>query len=1072
MSKLKTPSGKLLRCALLGGACLAALPAVPAVAQNSDTMETVVVTGIRGELQRNLDIKREAVGLVDAVTSEDIGKFPDANLANALMRIPGVTTSLASNMTNNGQQVTTGQGTSITVRGFGPTFNETLFDGRVIPSGVGGRAFDFSGLSADMVSQLQVLKSPDATLSAGAIGATINVVYPKPFDKPGLTIAASASGNVNANDGRWKPNGNFLISNTFDNDKIGVLVAGAYSSLSGSQQQFQNWGWIGMNCTASVNAACNPASPSYDATIANKPIWFTQDYAVDFNRIQEERMNGRVAVQFQPTDALVITLDANYARDDLNEDSLAYALWNSVGEMTHLVRSNYGTITSFNRAAPSDFDDVRSQQVQQTYNYGLNAKWDVNSHVTVIADFDQAMSALQPGRGEHFAEVSEDLGYGPSAQPCTYGTTYDPVTGFGNTNPNCPTVNSNGTPTGGNYAATNGMTYSVVQPGGHSVPYYTGVGPGGVAANFLDTSLMGSHVMVVTNQENRNLTNEAKLEGDFSYDNLTFKVGGSYDANHFRGTSYNSFWGNQWQIYSGYGPASNNIFYQGMSNFYDASVDGVTNAAGVFTPNTVYVNGSFPSNWVWCKPIHNWCTPSGTAVANPLTYFAGTVVPDQGQNAGVVIPTTFFTGTRSIRSIPGWKLPTGGVIPGLPVFNAFSVYNYLNSLGVPATATSINGFNWGYGSGYTGAIPAQMAKWAGNYFVEEDNWAAYVSFGTETKLGSMPLKINGGVRYEYTDMTTSGLGTPLASINVDPADHTAFDFVYGASTNVKATNTYGYLLPNIDLNLFVTDDLHLRFDASRTLTRPPLGDLRATLSYGGRVGALSATGGNPYELPYTSDNVDVSAEWYYDQNSYVAADTFLKVVNNFVVAGTTTITVPGVTDPTTNAPAKFTLQSNVNGPSANIYGLELAWQHVFGDTGFGFLANGTLVGTDKPYNPNNLLVGNFAVPGLADSANFTAFYDNYGFEARLAANWRDLYLNGFGQGQASGTQFGSEPIFVEGSWDLTFSTSYDITDNVRVFFEADNLTDAAFATRGRFADQLYSVIAVGRSFTGGVHFKL
>ena len=167
-----------------------------------------------------------APGLVDAITMEDIGKFPDANLANALMRIPGVTMSMTSNATNNGQATTTGQGVSITVRGFGPTYNETLFDGRFIPSAnsvtgvtTGGRSFDFSGLSADMVERLEVLKSPDASFSAGAIGASINVTYPKPFDHPGLTIAGSASGAINTDDGAWKPNGNFLISDTFANDK-------------------------------------------------------------------------------------------------------------------------------------------------------------------------------------------------------------------------------------------------------------------------------------------------------------------------------------------------------------------------------------------------------------------------------------------------------------------------------------------------------------------------------------------------------------------------------------------------------------------------------------------------------------------------------------------------------------------------------------------------------------------------------------------------------------------------------------------------------------------------------------
>jgi TonB-dependent receptor len=989
----------------LGSACLVALSTVPAFGQ--EAVETVVVTGLIGSLQNDLNIKRDAAGLVDAITQEDIGKFPDSNLADALMRIPGVTTSFTSNMTNNGESVTTGQGVSITVRGFGPSFNETLFDGRVIPSGVGGRSFDFSGLSADMVSQLQVKKSPDASLSAGAMGATINVIYPKPFDKPGLTVAASVSGDINVDDGSWRPNGNFLISDTFDNDKFGILVAGAYSDLSESQQQFQNWGWIGMICNASVNAACAVGDPMYD-----KPIWFTQDYAVNFNKVQDEHMNGRVAVQFQPVDALVLTLDANYARDDLMEDSLAYALWNSVGQMTNMTRASDGTITFFNRYAPTDFDDVRSQQVQQTYNFGLNGKWTVDDHITVTADFDQAMSALQPGRGEHFNEVSEDLGYGPSQGPCSN------IVGNPNYSASCAVANYAG--------GTNGMTYGVTQPGGHGVPFYSGVGPNGNAANFLDTAIMGSHVMVTGIQENRNLTNQARLDGDLDYDNLDIKIGGSYDANHFRGSSWGPWGGNNsWQIFPGYGPASNN-----------------------------YYNG------------------------NPLAA------------AGVVIPTSFFTGVRPIRSIPGWTEPAGGVIPGLPVFNAYSVYNYITSLGIPTCngyVPSINGYNCEVGYNYQGAIPKEMAGYEGGYFIEEDNFAGYVSFATEAKLADMPLKISGGVRYEYTDLTTTGNGLVLKSMSQDPADLTAYDLCYvgptcaGATTPLVSKSAYSYLLPNIDLNLFVTDDLHLRFDASRTMTRPPLGDLNPNISYGGRIGATSANGGNPNELPYLSDNMDVSAEWYYALNSYVSADAFVKNVTNFVVSGTSTIVLNGnpavnngvaAMDYYTGQYATFTLTTKTNSQKVNIYGLEVAWQHVFGDSGFGYLVNGTLVGTDKPYNPNNLSVGNFAMPGLADSANLMAFYEKNGIEVRLAANWRDIYLDSFGQGQASGTQFGAEPIFINGSWNLTLSTAYDITDNIRVYAEADNLTDASYSTRGRFGDQLYSVISIGRSFTVGVHYKM
>ena len=135
------------------------------------------------------------------------------------------------------------------------------------------------------------------------------------------------------------------------------------------------------------------------------------------------------------------------------------------------------------------------------------------------------------------------------------------------------------------------------------------------------------------------------------------------------------------------------------------------------------------------------------------------------------------------------------------------------------------------------------------------------------------------------------------------------------------------------------------------------------INTGQRVGSLVANGGNPNLMPYTSDNVDLSVEWYYQPNSYLSVDAFNKNVTDFVVAGSTQQTINGVIDPTTGAPAIFTVSTNVNGPTANVYGAEFAVQHVFGDSGFGFQANATLVGTNKPYDPLNLSISGFAVTG-------------------------------------------------------------------------------------------------------------
>src|SRR3546814_3499603 len=109
-------------------------------------------------LFRSLDIKRNAAGVVDAISSEDIGKFPDSNVAASLQRLPGVS------IQRSGAR---GEPQGITVRGFGGDFNETLYDGRRISTATGGRSVDFSTVGADFVGTLRVLKTPEDRRSTG-----------------------------------------------------------------------------------------------------------------------------------------------------------------------------------------------------------------------------------------------------------------------------------------------------------------------------------------------------------------------------------------------------------------------------------------------------------------------------------------------------------------------------------------------------------------------------------------------------------------------------------------------------------------------------------------------------------------------------------------------------------------------------------------------------------------------------------------------------------------------------------------------------------------------------------------
>ncbi|MFT7314760.1 MAG: iron complex outermembrane receptor protein, partial [Paraglaciecola sp.] len=146
--------------------------ALPAFAQEealADDVEVIQVKGIRGSLARSMDIKRESSGVVDAISAEDMGKFPDTNLAESLQRITGVTVSRAN-----------GEGSQITVRGFGPAKNLVTLNGRQMPGTGYTRSYNLENLSSEGVSALEVYKTARAENPSGGLGATVNIVTAKP----------------------------------------------------------------------------------------------------------------------------------------------------------------------------------------------------------------------------------------------------------------------------------------------------------------------------------------------------------------------------------------------------------------------------------------------------------------------------------------------------------------------------------------------------------------------------------------------------------------------------------------------------------------------------------------------------------------------------------------------------------------------------------------------------------------------------------------------------------------------------------------------------------------------------
>ena len=323
---------------LAGSSALAFGVAMPVAAQETGSSvdpagEEIVVTGIRASLESALNTKREAQGVVDAISAEDIGKFPDTNLAESLQRITGVSIDRQS-----------GEGSTVTVRGFGPEFNLVVVNGRQMPTstlGDGGsapstRSFDFANLASEGVAGVEVYKSGRASLPTGGIGSVINIKLPRPLDRPGLRGSVAVKGVYDTSQlygTDITPEVSGIVSQTFADDRIGILLAGSYQERKGGQAQFTvgNWrpGYTGAeNNWGSLAQAGDPRF----ANIQNRPgptdvYQVPQQAAYEFYDFTRERINGQAVLQFKPTDTLGMTVDYVFSQNTFDSRQNSIGVW-------------------------------------------------------------------------------------------------------------------------------------------------------------------------------------------------------------------------------------------------------------------------------------------------------------------------------------------------------------------------------------------------------------------------------------------------------------------------------------------------------------------------------------------------------------------------------------------------------------------------------------------------------------------------------------------------------------------------------------------------------------------------
>jgi TonB-dependent receptor len=361
----------------------------------------------------------------------------------------------------------------------------------------------------------------------------------------------------------------------------------------------------------------------------------------------------------------------------------------------------------------------------------------------------------------------------------------------------------------------------------------------------------------------------------------------------------------------------------------------------------------------------------------------------------------------------------------------------------------------------------------GNSFeVEEQINAFYANFEFEQEIKQLPVSVNLGIRYESTDVRVSGTESQLVELII--LDETELGQINSAPAPIHINSSYQHWLPNLDLKFELQQDLIARLSLSKTMTRPTLTQMSPSvfINTTRQGGDLRASRGDPSLRPFEATNLDTSLEWYYDSSSYLAMGYFRKSVDNFITTATTTEALGNdVTDPSTGADpnaadafdelAIFDVNVPTNGENAKVEGIELFIQHDFSDTGFGVVANLTLVDSNAELDREDVNQV-FALTGLSNTKNLVAYYQKDDWQFRLAWNYRDGFLQSLIQVQ------GSEPTFVDDYQQVDFSASYDINDELAVFFEGVNLTEEITSKHGRHSNQLLLVQETGARFAIGI----
>jgi iron complex outermembrane recepter protein len=273
----------------------------PASVDTTGTQD-IVVTGIAQSLETAIDIKRDSNAVVDAVTAEDVGKFPDQNVADSLERITGVQITRAR-----------GEGVFATIRGLPSYMNLVQFNGRTLLSAVGfgdaiTRSFQYGILPTEFVGSLEVYKSPTADMEEGGLAGTVIVNTPRPLKIGRRRLVLNAQGAWESNTGEVSPRISGIYSDVFADGLFGITLAASYDERKTETHEAEFYGFRN-----DPETAANKLDYDGDGVVTpGKRVEYAQSNYYYLNTESAQRLNALAVVEVQPSDNLNLYVDAFY----------------------------------------------------------------------------------------------------------------------------------------------------------------------------------------------------------------------------------------------------------------------------------------------------------------------------------------------------------------------------------------------------------------------------------------------------------------------------------------------------------------------------------------------------------------------------------------------------------------------------------------------------------------------------------------------------------------------------------------------------------------------------------------